>query len=106
MNDGRTNAVFVRISHDEHPALIRGLEQCFIDWLQLLSLPQQAVVARLLVSRDHSFVQSKYGFISFCRLFQDLSAHGQLVFLLPRRLTLTLTQEETMPQAIAAAGCS
>ncbi len=73
MNDGHTEAVFVCISLDEHTALVGDLEQRCIDRLQLLFLPQQAVVARLLVSHDHSFVQSEYGFISFCLLLQDLS---------------------------------
>ncbi len=73
INDGHTEAAFVRISLDEYPALGRGLEQRFIDRFQLLLLPQQAIIARLPVGRDHSFVQSEYGFISFCPLLQDLS---------------------------------
>ncbi len=68
MNDGRTNTGFVRISHDEHTALVCGLEQRFIDRLQLLLPPQLAIVARLLVGRDHGFVQSEYSFFSFCPL--------------------------------------
>ncbi len=70
--DGRTNAGFLRISSDEHPALVGDLEQCCIAWLQLLALPQLAIVARILVSHNHRFVQLEYGFISFCLLLQDL----------------------------------
>ncbi len=73
MNDGRTEAGFVRISLDEHPALVRGLEQRFIDRCQLLLLPQPTIVARLLVRHDHDFVQSEDCLISFCPLLQDLS---------------------------------
>ncbi len=76
MNDGHTDAVFVCISLDEHPAIGRGLEQHFIDRLQPLFPPQLTVVARLLVGRDHGFVQSEYSVIPFYPLLQNLSENA------------------------------
>ncbi len=73
MNNGHTEAVFVHISLDEHPAFVRGLEQQIINWFQLLLLPQKVIVARLLIGRDHDFVQSEHSFISFYLFLQDLS---------------------------------
>lgn len=73
MERGRTKVIFLHIALDKHSALIRDLEQRLIDRLQLLSLPQQAVIACFFVGCDHSFVQSEYNFMSFRLLLQYLS---------------------------------